>query len=330
MIPAKTNFPQYKHFLRYHLTLSVLISSPVLYIFLAAEIKLFSICPFLAGLLFGYCGANTQILLREQEWQAFITGKIRNFWRFKIGKRLLTVLLIFGFIPFVLWLFAVAKFVSSISPSSEQNPILTYYHYYLISSALTWFFTNYSWARSMPQRVPEPGVHRRKNKRIFLTFLCGFTLVIILRAFVVQLMQVTSISMAPTLHARDRVIVNKFIYHFPKPKRGDIVAFKFPKDPKINFIKRVAATAGEEINIKGGRIYIDDNPIAQPGVMKKIYYYSSPDFKKQRVPEDSLFVLGDNSLGSDDSRIWGFLPLSNVKGRISLIYWPPKRAGLVR
>ena len=330
MIPTKTNFPQYKHFLRYHLILSVLISFPVLYVFLAAEIKLFSICLFVAGLVFGYWGANTQILLREQEWEAFAKGGIRNFWRFKIGKRLLTILLIFGFIPFALWLSAVAKFVSSTGPTSEQNPILAYYHYYLISSALTWFFTNYNWARSMPQKVPEPGVYRRKNKRISLTFLCGFTLAIILRASVVQLMQVTSTSMAPTLHAPDRVIVNKFIYHFSKPKRGDIIAFKFPKDPKINFIKRVAATAGEEINIKGGRICIDGNPIAEPEVMKKVYYYSSPDFKKQRVPEDSLFVLGDNSLGSDDSRIWGFLPLSNVKGRISLVYWPPKRAGLVR
>ena len=330
MIPAKTNFPQYKHFLRYHLTLSLLISFPVLYVFLAAEIKLFSICLFLAGLLFGYWGANIQILLREQEWEAFISGRIGNFWRFKTGKRLLTILLIFGFIPFALWLFAVARFVSSTGPTSEQNPILAYYHYYLIGSALAWFFTNYNWARSMPQKVPEHGVHRRKNKRISLTFLCGFTLAIILRASAIQLMQVTSISMAPTLHASDRVIVNKLIYHLSKPKRGDIIAFKFPKDPKINFIKRVAATAGEETNIRGGHIYIDGSLITEPEVMKKIYYYSSPDFKKQMVPEESLFVLGDNSLGSDDSRIWGFLPLRNVKGRISLVYWPLKRAGMVR
>lgn len=133
-------------------------------------------------------------------------------------------------------------------------------------------------------------------------------------------------AMKPTLVYEDRVLVRKSIKYIPK--RGDVVTFKSPGDPKLLSIKRVAALAGETIQIKDGMLYIDDNKVQwRPIEMIKYppdqYGIDEPYI----VPEAYFFVLGDNSGNSRDSRIYGAIPLSDLKGKAYKIIWPLSRRG---
>lgn len=167
----------------------------------------------------------------------------------------------------------------------------------------------------------------------------------IIRSFVFQAFKIPTGSMRPSLLEGDIILVNKFVYgakvpftglHLPKvtePQRGDVIVFIYPEDPKKDFIKRLVALPGETVEIKGGTVYINGQPLVDP-VFNKRYYYNRGDFseedKKIIVPRESLFVLGDNSASSLDSRYWGFVPRDNVLGKAVVIYWPPKRIRIIR
>jgi len=167
----------------------------------------------------------------------------------------------------------------------------------------------------------------------------------VIRPFVVQAFKIPTGSMRPTLLEGDLILVNKFIYgakvpftnlRLPKlrePKRGDVIVFIYPEDRKKDFIKRLVALPGESVEIKSGTIYINDKPVLDP-VFKNRYYYNRGDFIKEGekiiVPENSLFVLGDNSGSSKDSRYWGYVPKDNLLGMAVIIYWPPMRIRAVK
>ncbi|MBM3243838.1 MAG: signal peptidase I [Candidatus Omnitrophica bacterium] len=167
----------------------------------------------------------------------------------------------------------------------------------------------------------------------------------VIRPFVVQAFKIPTGSMRPTLLEGDLILVNKFIYgakvpftnlRLPKlrePKRGDVIVFIYPEDRKKDFIKRLVALPGESVEIKSGTIYINDKPVLDP-VFKNRYYYNRGDFIKEGekiiVPENSLFVLGDNSGSSKDSRFWGYVPKDNLLGMAVIIYWPPMRIRAVK
>jgi len=140
--------------------------------------------------------------------------------------------------------------------------------------------------------------------------------------------------MRPTLIESDRILVNKFIYRFKDPGRGDIIVFKYPEDEKKDFIKRLIASGGETIQIspqKAGNIWINGELVEDPEILRRIQYYNIPgalygeEGMTINVPEDSYFVLGDNSASSRDSRYWGFVPKKNLVGKAFVIYWPIKR-----
>jgi signal peptidase I len=159
-----------------------------------------------------------------------------------------------------------------------------------------------------------------------------------IRTFVVQAFKIPSSSMEPTLLVGDYLLVNKFIYgmripytniklfQFKKPQRGDVVVFIFPLDPSKYFIKRVIGTEGEKVEIIDRKIYINDRLIADPwGHFEKIgsveYRHAIENFGPIVVPEDSLFVLGDNRNNSEDSRFWGFVHVNAVLGKAFIIYF---------
>lgn len=133
-------------------------------------------------------------------------------------------------------------------------------------------------------------------------------------------------SMKPTLVYRDIVLVRKSKKY--APKRGDVVAFKFPEDRKIPFIMRIAALSGETIEIKNKTIYIDGQKVQYPGFEN---IESLPDNlgleEPYKVPENCFFVLGDNIANSNDSRFFGSIPLSDLIGKAYKIYWPIGRSG---
>jgi len=172
-------------------------------------------------------------------------------------------------------------------------------------------------------------------------FIIAFIIALLIRTFLVQAFKIPSSSMEPTLEVGDHILVSKFIYGiripyigkkfltFHKPKRGDIIVFLFPKDPKKDFIKRVIATEGEEVQIKNRKIFINGVPIDDPwGVYRErngpfipSHFRSRDNYGPGVVPPHSLFVMGDNRDNSQDSRYWGFVDLSAVKGKAFIIYF---------
>ena len=167
------------------------------------------------------------------------------------------------------------------------------------------------------------------NRETLEAVIIALILALILRTFVIQAFKIPSGSMKPTLVEGDRIFVNKFIYRFKKPQRGDVMVFRYPEDPKKAFIKRLVAKAGETVEIIDGNIWIEGELIEEPQQIRKIYYYNEGAYgkagEKVIVPQDCYFVLGDNSASSRDSRYWGFIERKDILGKAMVIHWPLTR-----
>ena len=128
-------------------------------------------------------------------------------------------------------------------------------------------------------------------------------------------------------------LTQKRLPGFRKPQRGDIIVFVYPVDPTKDFIKRLIAVGGETVEIKDGTIYIDGKEITDPRI-KRVYYYNRGDYGAEgqvvHVPPGYVFVMGDNSGSSYDSRFWGFVPESSIIGRADIIFWPLSRIRILQ
>lgn len=168
----------------------------------------------------------------------------------------------------------------------------------------------------------------------------AFILAMLIRTFLIQPFKIPSGSMRMTLVEGDRLFVNKLAYGpmvpltqyrlpgFVKPRRGDVVVFKYPIQRQKDFIKRLIAFGGETVEIKDGRVYINDVLVAD-GAIAGIHYYNYGTYaqpgKKITVPQGQYFVMGDNSASSHDSRYWGFVPEELVVGKAEVLFWPLDR-----
>ena len=169
--------------------------------------------------------------------------------------------------------------------------------------------------------------------------LIAVLLALFIRTFVVQAFKIPSGSMKQTLQIGDHILVNKFIYGIKlpftsktivpikTPQQSDIVVFKFPDDPSKDYIKRVIAVAGDLVEIKDKKVYVNGNPVdmemaifLDPVIFPKAYQ-PRDNYGPATVPENALFVMGDNRDHSFDSRFWGFVDLKHVKGMAFMIYW---------
>jgi signal peptidase I len=150
-----------------------------------------------------------------------------------------------------------------------------------------------------------------------------------IRTFIIEAFKIPTGSMRPTLIEGDRILVNKFIYRFKQPQRGDVIVFRYPEDPKKDFIKRLIGKPAETVQIADGNIWIDSKLVEEPQQIRGIYYYNEGPYGREqeavKVPQDSYFVLGDNSASSRDSRYWGFVKRKEIKGKAMVIYWPLTR-----
>ena len=164
-------------------------------------------------------------------------------------------------------------------------------------------------------------------------------LALFIRAFVVQAFKIPSGSMLDTLQIGDHILVNKFIYGvklpfsdivvipIKHPQREDIIVFKFPEDPRKDFIKRVIGVPGDVIEIKDKRLYVNhklmerDYAIHKDSRVLPVSVQPRDNFGPVTVPEGKLFVMGDNRDQSYDSRYWGFVDYKAVKGKAFIIYW---------
>ena len=166
-------------------------------------------------------------------------------------------------------------------------------------------------------------------------FLVAAILALVIRTFLLGPYKIPTGSMRTTFLEGDRIFVDKVSYRFKKPRRGDIIVFKYPLDPKKDFVKRLAGMPGDHIEIKEGKILIDGKALDTPPFVEHYYYNRNDwDFGKEgqviEVPSGYYFALGDNSAQSSDSRNWGFVPARNLIGKAFCIWWPPNRVKLVQ
>jgi signal peptidase I len=208
--------------------------------------------------------------------------------------------------------------------------------------------------RAPEKRPPAPAKRARGKDRGLLAFLrelpvlilLAFALALVLKTFVVQAFYIPSGSMEPTLMPGDRVLVNKVLY---EPHRGDIVVFEdpsgqqpdrgivggfvhwlseglgFARPPNEDFIKRVIGLPGETVEVRDGNLYVDGERVPQPYLKGPV---DTRPYGPKTVPPDTVFVLGDNRLYSNDSRFGlGFVPIDKIVGKAFVTIWPPSRIG---
>jgi len=178
---------------------------------------------------------------------------------------------------------------------------------------------------------PDPG-EKSTNKitrgEIFGWLIDGVeTIILALVMFVIinaltSRVRVENISMLPTLNPGELILVNKLAYKLGDPHHGDVVIFHAPNNPGEDYIKRIIGVPGDEVTIGSGRVIVNGVVLNEP------YIAAAPNYNGSWiVPEDSLFVLGDNRNSSSDSHAWGFVPLDEVIGKALFIYWPISKIG---
>jgi signal peptidase I len=180
-----------------------------------------------------------------------------------------------------------------------------------------------------------------------ITILGAVAIVLAIKAYVVNPYRIPSSSMEPTLHCAkpgsgcesrfsDRVLANRFIYHFRDPKRFEIVVFKTPPAAQVacssggggggeTFVKRLIGLPGDRWREQNGFIYINGERLNEPYVKED--RRDSETIPEKTVPKDNYLMLGDNRASSCDSRRWGTVPRKNLIGPVFAIYWPPSRIG---
>ena len=191
--------------------------------------------------------------------------------------------------------------------------------------------------------APKKSIAREYTEAILIALL----LALLIRTFIIQAFKIPSGSMESTLLIGDHILVSKFSYgtHIPNeipflniklfddivlfseiPQRGDIIVFKFPKDEKRDFIKRVIGLPGDFLEVRRQKVYINDklyedthaqhtDPASNDSLVPR------DDFGPVLVPEEYVFVMGDNRENSQDSRYWGFLNVKKIRGKALMIYW---------
>ncbi|KOR38625.1 signal peptidase I [Planktothricoides sp. SR001] len=160
------------------------------------------------------------------------------------------------------------------------------------------------------------------------TIVLSGILAIGIRTFVAEARYIPSGSMLPTLEINDRLIIDKLGYRFKDPQRGDIVVFSpTPALQKENFkdafIKRVIGLPGDTVEVKGGKVYVNDQPLQEQYIQEQPNY----DYGPVVVPENQYLVLGDNRNNSYDSHYWGFVPRENIIGQAVIRFFPFNRMG---
>jgi signal peptidase I len=172
----------------------------------------------------------------------------------------------------------------------------------------------------------------------------AFLIAIVIRTFVIQAFKIPSGSMIPTLLVGDHILVNKFLLGTPvdipftnitlfrmpglrNPQRGDVIVFKYPEDPSRDFIKRVIGIGGDVITEKDKAVFVNGRKLVEPYAqhvddeIKPGQFDRRDNFGPITVPKGDVFVMGDNRDQSYDSRFWGFVPDSEIKGKAVIIYW---------
>lgn len=180
-----------------------------------------------------------------------------------------------------------------------------------------------------PAIQPEaPKTKRGELHNWGLDVVVSVVVAVVIIVFLYQPVRVEGTSMQPELRNQDRLFINKFVYHFEKISRGDVVVFHYPLDPKESFIKRVIGLPGDHIRIDDGTVFLNGKALKEPYVPRQ--YRDSRSMAAGVVPPHEYFVMGDHRCVSEDSRDFGPVPRSDIYGKASFIYWPANAMGVVR
>jgi signal peptidase I len=196
-----------------------------------------------------------------------------------------------------------------------------------------------------PPAPPPPSKRSAANPFIELVIILAvaFGLAYVVQAWVVKPYRIPTGSMEPTLDVGDRVLVNRLVYRFHGPHRGDIIVFHPPghgdiaqrgatTEASVTYIKRVIGLPGETLTITHGIVSVCEPAGQNCRSLRESYtegVTGAPSYGPYTVPKNDYFVMGDNRSDSLDSRYWGPLPRHNIIGEAFLIYWPPDRLGIL-
>jgi signal peptidase I len=184
---------------------------------------------------------------------------------------------------------------------------------------------------------------KKTRKRILWEYaeaiITALLLALVIRAYVIQAFKIPTGSMKPTLLVGDHILVNKFIYGtglpfydkkvltFKKPEKGDIIVFKYPENPKRDFIKRIIAVEGDVIEARDKVVHVNGGPVKETYAafldsdIKPRGIEPRDNFGPLIVPAGKYFVMGDNRDQSYDSRYWGYVDYKDIRGEALIIYW---------
>jgi signal peptidase I len=159
------------------------------------------------------------------------------------------------------------------------------------------------------------------------------SLFIVLYLFIAAPHQVKGASMENTFHSGDYILTSKISYKFGSPKRGEVVVFKSPKNPEVDYIKRIVGTGGDQVMISNNEVYLNgillnENYIAAKTTLMEGGFIQ--DGIEVTIPEGYLFVMGDNRPRSSDSREFGFVPVVDIIGKVFFRYFPPQKSGWIK
>lgn len=236
-------------------------------------------------------------------------------------------------------------------------PVLSLHTLSIYIKIAVFYYFVYTYGGLLEKAINSAGIKKKNMVREYIeAFTIAILLALFIRTFIIQAFKIPSGSMKSTLLIGDHLLVNKFIYgikvpftdryiiQFKTPERGDVIVFKWPEDESKDFIKRVIGIEGDIIEIKDNTLTINNRKVGSRYLGKYSAINASQhdlyeeildnarysilnkkagheDYGPVTVPEDSLFVLGDNRNNSQDSRYWGFVKTNKVKGKAMIIYW---------
>ncbi len=182
---------------------------------------------------------------------------------------------------------------------------------------------------SSPAQAPQAssraaGLLRTWLRDLFISL--GISVFIIM--FLYQPVKVEGTSMLPGLEDQERIFINKFVYRLEPIERGDVVVFRYPRDPSKSYIKRVIGVAGDKVRIVSGRVFLNGQRISEAYVPHD--FYDGRSYPETTVPAHAYFVLGDHRSMSNDSREFGPVDEQYIYGKAVFVYWPMDKLGVLR
>jgi signal peptidase I len=183
-----------------------------------------------------------------------------------------------------------------------------------------------------PEITPSKPTPTRRAATLFSAWVRDLVISLAISAFIIvflyQPVKVEGTSMMPSLDDQERIFINKFVYRIEPIQRGDIVVFRYPRDPAKSFIKRVIGVAGDHVRIVDGRVLLNGKMLVEDYVPR--VYQDERSYPDVVVPPDSYFVLGDHRSLSNDSRDFGPVDSAYIYGKAVFGYWPMDKLGRLR